>query len=272
MRLKIPSDQASGPPPQDMAYLFKPEIHLQLEGESDVRLTNGSMLLRSEEMAIVPALVPHRVDMAAAGGRRMVIGFYSTAVSIHYARSRTDGYDSSEAMGFYETKRLRQFVDLAELLIEYHSGRRPHGMAAEHTLSLALLWLLIDLLDDEVPETSSDSNKLFQVKWLVHSHLSNPDLSVKFLAEQLRCSPGYLSHLFGGESEDGSLIQYIHQQRVSRAIEALASNRLSISEIAWACGFADPGYFSRIFRKQTGMTPQAYRKKLEDEARLGFDE
>jgi AraC-like DNA-binding protein len=264
LRLKVPASQNTAP--QDgMSYHFKPEIHFQLEGDSEFIMPGARLLLLGGEMAIVPALVPHRVAMAdgPVAGRRLVVGFYSSAVSIHYASAGQD----SEAMGFYQTARLRQLVDLTELLVGYHQGNRPHSAPTVQALESALLWMLVDLLDDEVPGTGLDSNRVFQVKWLVHSHLSNPELSVTFLADQMRVSAGYLSHLFGSGA-DGSLIQYIHQQRVTRAIEALGSNKLSVSEIAWACGFTDPGYFARIFRKQTGMTPQAYRKKIEDDSRM----
>ncbi|HEY9250015.1 MAG TPA: AraC family transcriptional regulator [Rariglobus sp.] len=264
LRLKVPGVHSSAP--QDgMAYHFKPEIHFQLAGESEFVLPGSRMLLLEGETAVLPALVPYRLAPPGAGvpSRRMVVGFYSSAVSIHYAQAG----QTSGAIGFYPTSHLRHLVVLTELLVDYHQGNRPHNAPTLQALELGLLWLLVDLLDGEVPETGADSNRIFQVKWLVHSHLSNPELSVAFLADQMRVSAGYLSHLFGG-GPDGSLIQYIHQQRVARAIEALGSNKLSVSEIAWACGFTDPGYFSRIFRKQTGLTPQAYRKKLEDESRL----
>lgn len=263
-RLKVPSVPNAAP--QDgMVYHFKPEIHFQLEGETEFELPGSKMLLLGGETAILPALVPHRVveTAEAAAGRRLVVSFYSSAVGMRYAQVGR----KTEAIGFYQTTRLKNLIRLTDLIIDYHQANRPHGAPTQHAFEASLLWMLIDLLDDEVPETGTDSNRVFQVKWLVHSHLSNPELSVSFLAEQMRVSAGYLSHLFGG-GEDGSLIQYIHQQRVARAIDALSSNKLSVSEIAWACGFTDPGYFSRIFRKQTGMTPQAYRKKLEEDARV----
>lgn len=264
LKLKIPSAGTSAP--QDgMAYHFKPEIHFQLGGESEFILPDSRLRLLGGETAIIPPLVPHRMaePVKTNPDRRVVVGFYSSAVSMRYAHAA----EGAAAIGFYHTARLRQLVELTELLVDYHRGNRPHSAPTQHALEAALLWMLVDLLDDEVPETGTDSNRVFQVKWLVHSHLSNPELSVTFLAEQMRVSAGYLSHVFG-EGADGSLIQYIHQQRVARAIEALGSNKLSVSEIAWACGFTDPSYFSRIFRKQTGLTPQAYRKKLEEDVRV----
>ncbi|MFH1497705.1 MAG: helix-turn-helix domain-containing protein [Verrucomicrobiota bacterium] len=272
LRIKIPRAGATGPR-EDMAYHFRPELQIQLDGESEFNLPDGdSLLLRSGEMAVMPPLVPHRlVDRPDAPSRRLVVGFYSSAVSMHFGRRAWNQEAALEAIGLYPTANLRQIVDLSALLIAYAHGSRLHREQGENAVAAALLWLLVDLLDDEVPETDTDSNRLFQIKWLVHSHLSNPDLGVKFLSEQMRCSPSHLSHLFAKES-DQPLTQYIHEQRVARAMEALGSNKLTISEIAWACGFADPGYFSRVFRKQTGLTPQACRKKLEDDARLTLDD
>ena len=113
LRLKIPDFQG-GAPQDGMAYHFKPEIHFQLEGESEFELPDSRLLLLAGETAVLPALVPHRLVSSAAGGtgRRMVVGFYSSAVSIHYDHAGRD----AGAMGFYQTSRLRQMVELTELL------------------------------------------------------------------------------------------------------------------------------------------------------------
>ena len=47
--------------------------------------------------------------------------------------------------------------------------------------------------------------------------------------------------------------------RIRRAKEMLANGDGTAAEIAAACGFADPGYFSRVFRRYTGLTPLAFR-------------
>ena len=56
-------------------------------------------------------------------------------------------------------------------------------------------------------------------------------------------------------------IQYVLEVRLQKACEKLLHSSQSISEIAASCGFYDMSYFTRTFRKKTGMTPSAYRKK-----------
>ncbi|MCC5829118.1 MAG: substrate-binding domain-containing protein [Phycisphaeraceae bacterium] len=56
----------------------------------------------------------------------------------------------------------------------------------------------------------------------------------------------------------------LERLRMERALELLIESTLSNSEIAKRSGFNQPGYFMRVFRRATGMTPSQYRKKYRD--------
>ena len=56
--------------------------------------------------------------------------------------------------------------------------------------------------------------------------------------------------------------QYLIQLRMSRALELLTGNELSVKEISFACGFKDEKYFSRAFRKKYGYSPSRFRKNM----------
>jgi AraC family transcriptional regulator len=51
------------------------------------------------------------------------------------------------------------------------------------------------------------------------------------------------------------------EARVTRARDLLAS-RLSIAEIAYRCGFSHQEHMTRLFGRQLGVTPAAYRKSI----------
>lgn len=55
--------------------------------------------------------------------------------------------------------------------------------------------------------------------------------------------------------------QYITRLRVEKGQKLLRESGLPMGEIAWRCGFADQNYFSRTFRKATGLTPSRYRER-----------
>ncbi|MED4226547.1 AraC family transcriptional regulator [Neobacillus cucumis] len=55
---------------------------------------------------------------------------------------------------------------------------------------------------------------------------------------------------------------YLMNYRIQKSCEMLLETNRTISEIAMVCGFQSPSYFSYVFRKETGLTPQDYRKKV----------
>lgn len=81
--------------------------------------------------------------------------------------------------------------------------------------------------------------------------------------DQLARISGYSQRQFGRLFKDAYSTtpnQYIAQLRVEKARKLLGETTLSMGEIAWRCGFGDQNYFSRIFKKMTGVTPSQYRE------------
>lgn len=83
--------------------------------------------------------------------------------------------------------------------------------------------------------------------------------SVKLLAEKINLSPNYMSDLL--KKETGMNTQdLIHQHVIERSKYSLLNSNRSIAQISYQLGFEYPQYFSRLFKKKTGMTPAQYRE------------
>ncbi len=61
-----------------------------------------------------------------------------------------------------------------------------------------------------------------------------------------------------------SPMQYVHSLRIHESKRLLATTNQNIGQIAVAAGFYDQSYFTKRFRKATGMTPLTYRKHFRD--------
>jgi AraC family transcriptional activator of tynA and feaB len=89
-------------------------------------------------------------------------------------------------------------------------------------------------------------------------------LSVQAIADELGISRRYLHKIL---SESGTnFTALLEQARLERAALILRDRRLSretIAEIAWACGFSDPSYFTRRFARRFGRSPKDYRRILD---------
>lgn len=83
--------------------------------------------------------------------------------------------------------------------------------------------------------------------------------SVTFIADQLFISPRYLSDLLKQETGKTAL-ELIHIFLVSEAKNLLTLGEKGIAEIAYHLGFENASYFTKLFKKQTGMRPLEFRK------------
>ena len=59
-----------------------------------------------------------------------------------------------------------------------------------------------------------------------------------------------------------SPINYVIQLRIQHAYELLHTMDISVSEVAYLCGFQDSSYFTRQFKHASGLTPKEYRNFL----------
>lgn len=96
----------------------------------------------------------------------------------------------------------------------------------------------------------------------VEEHLDE-DLSLTTLSEIVYLNPYYMSRLYK-QITGVNLPDYITEERIRKAKELVAATHLKMHEIARVVGFESPAYFTRIFKKKTGFTPQEYR----DHARM----
>jgi AraC family transcriptional activator of pobA len=93
-----------------------------------------------------------------------------------------------------------------------------------------------------------------------NSRVKNNGLpTVNFIASELNLSSRYLSDLLKQETGK-TAIELIHLYLISEAKNLLTGTHDSVSEIAYRLGFENPPYFSRLFKKETGMSPNEFKK------------
>jgi len=85
--------------------------------------------------------------------------------------------------------------------------------------------------------------------------------TVKYLADKLHTSPRYLTDLLKQETGKTAL-DHIHLFLLGEAKNLLISTDNTIAQTAYQLGFENPPYFTRLFKKQVGLTPHEYRAQF----------
>lgn len=84
--------------------------------------------------------------------------------------------------------------------------------------------------------------------------------TVKYMASQLHVSPRYLSDMLKQETGKPA-IELIHIFLISEAKNLLTGADETVAEIAYSLGFENLPYFSRLFKRETGLSPLQYKKQ-----------
>lgn len=104
---------------------------------------------------------------------------------------------------------------------------------------------------------------------VIKDQFASPQLNIHMLGQLFHMSPTYLGRLFL-ERTGMKLVDYITEKRIQYACEQLSTTLKTVKEIAEDAGYSDANYFSRAFRRKTGMSPVEYRVKYRnlDEKKL----
>ena len=140
----------------------------------------------------------------------------------------------------------------------YYSARTPAGESMLDAIgNVIMTYISVWQQSDSRNETA------VRIEREIIRHYPDHDFDLAGFLKQLPFSEDYLTKLF--KKETGSTPgKYLMDLRLRSAMDWLRISRdSSISEIAAMCGFRDPLYFSRVFRKKYGASPSAFRGRNE---------
>ena len=88
-------------------------------------------------------------------------------------------------------------------------------------------------------------------------------ISINDIAKLTNYSKAYIFRHFKKVTHKG-VIEYFIELKIKEAKKLLSKNELTIREISDKLGFDTSNYFSKVFKKNTGLTPTNYKKRISD--------
>lgn len=191
----------------------------------------------------------------------------STPLNDHIKNYNFFSYEISEALHLSEKEKQILYDCVIKIQTELQENIDVHSQA----IIVSSLELLLNYCSrfygrQFITRKSSNNAVVVQIEKILNEYFKRNDISekglptVKYLAEQVNLSPGYLSDLL--KKETGKNTQdHIHFYLIEEAKNILLNTNRSVGEIAYSLGFEYPQYFNKLFKKKTGKTPIEFRSR-----------
>lgn len=113
---------------------------------------------------------------------------------------------------------------------------------------------------DKLEMSPLDKKALDKALKLIDEHLNDEDFNVDMMADAMFMSKSSLYRKI--KSLTGlSPVEFIRNIRLKRAYQMLQEEDVTITDVAYACGFSTPRYFSTCFKTEFGVTPTEFKKQ-----------
>lgn len=254
-------------------YIYQAHKHIEYEmdyiagGRGVMTFDHEHVVLRAGECMIIPPFIKHGFLVDTKSGCRIC----QVEVSVQTSERVLKSFPILDQKHSYSKIRdCENIVPLMEQVAKlFRKEKNDYHMAL---LDLEVLQLLIALWHHRGKEESSFTEnvnkKIDGIMQYLQEHY-NEQSNIEKLAEAWGVSSRYLRKYFE-EKVGMSCMDYITVMRMNRAKELLWESTKSITEVAMETGYGTSQYFSRMFKKEVGMTPSEYRSTWKEERANSF--
>lgn len=190
--------------------------------------------------------VAHRIR---SSGRPCVILFLSAYDNFAYAREAVSIHAMDYLLKPYSELELISSVEEALRYYDWLAERLPRTESRPASAEAPVV--------GEVPADVRISQIREEIEAYLSAHFLE-DISMQDVARVMNYSDAYFCKLFK-RCFKINFSSYLNEYRINRAKTLLVTTRASIKEISTGCGYTDSNYFTRVFRRITGVTPSEYR-------------
>lgn len=228
------------------------ELFYVIKGTGSFYMDGESYPLKASDLVIVPPNTEHTERSYNAN-------------PLEYIVLGIDGItfldsDSDNSRVIYNYSQKQELLSLLNLILEEVQSEQPgFHLVCQNLLDVLLIQIVRQHKLVPAPISSSRMHKeCGQIKRYLDSNYAD-NITLDALAAKAHMNKYYLVHAFT-KYTGFSPINYLNDKRLQVSKELLVSTNYSIAQIASSVGFSSQSYFSQVFKKETNMTPNVYRK------------
>lgn len=250
-KYKLPTWWRSGRPDWQLLYVASGKAHFYIKGNEEI-VTAGNMVLYQPKQ---------EMHYAYFGKDKPEVYW------VHFTGNQVRGILKRHEVPmdgnvFYAGNSPTYGYLFKEMILELQTCR----VGYESLLSMYLeqIFVLVQRSRlDKAPVVSSHLQEEMGIARRYFQEHYNEDINIEEYALSRNMSVSYFLKKFK-EVTTKSPMQYILGIRINNAVSLLESTDYNVTEISTIIGYDNPLYFSRIFKKQKGVSPSDYRKQLKD--------
>lgn len=240
---------------QNFKCISMNRLHLVTGGKGVLHTASGSYPLETGDLFFLLPAVPHAIE-SGPDFQYAYISYLGTRGNAIMDKLKISGTNFV----------FPGFPHLCEMWLQGLQVNEQVSDLRSESILLYTFSVLGDGIFSNVNTEKHDSSIVLQIRKYIDNHISDEKLSLKTISGELLYNPKYCSTAFKSVMNVG-ISEYITTLRIQQACTLMNQGFTSVKDIAALCGFKDPLYFSKVFRKKTGESPKEYQSHFLPESK-----
>jgi AraC family transcriptional activator of pobA len=237
------------------------QIFLVLKGSAQARLDSVWHEVAAPSLLVIPQRVVHEFEWdKAAKGYVLSIRSELVHTLVQKMKPVAAAFQSAKIIDVTESRRFIHEL-FAEIHTECVDQRSLRDASLESMLRVLAIWLTRNSDSRSMPVSPPDRAARHLAKFVrAVDEQHKAHWSIAQYANALGLTPSHLNTICR-KLADKSALDLVHARLLLAARRQLVYTERNIAGVAHHLGFVDPSYFTRFFKRKTGMTPGAYRRR-----------
>lgn len=230
------------------------EVYYLLDGERKYFIENSIYSVKPGDVVLIPAEALHKTTELSKGGHERIL----INVAEDWVTEDVRGCFSCHCLHIPPAQRPEIEGIFRRIEQEYQHHDSFSGKLQRQALYELLVFLI--RLKESRPSAAISNREdtvIEKAAQYICEHYQEP-LTLQTVAQEVSMSREYFSQRFKKMTGFG-FCEYLNEIRIANAVKLLNTTQMTITEVAYSCGFNDSNYFATVFKKSKGMNPKKYQ-------------